>query len=312
MSNTMQVVTQAPEVRTHVDADGRQYRYVLINNPEAQTLAIHFSAFFGEWGNARPYRFAYQGYFHRLRLLEGATQHHWLFLCDEYGAESNGTYYTGERGDLFVERAMQALIPRTMAELRVGAHETITMGSSMGATAALKFGLLLRARGIIAISPHIDLDIAAMKCGRERHVAFICPDGRATSEHNHCYTRQIRSLIDGWDAVGQPPPRLFVQVCQDDRGVYQEQVVPLVAAWKRAGGEVDLDARATGGHTSDWATRELLLDAAARILSGEALEIAMYQTQEPYLGRLHRPPLSHRIRRSISATRKQIFKRLPP
>ena len=303
-------VTRAvPDVRTYRDSAGRPFRYILIDNPGAQTLVVHFSAFFGEWANARSYRFAYKGYFHRLRLFGGATQHHWLFLCDEYGAEFNGTYYTGVNGDLFVERAMQELIAGAMTELGVRAEETVTMGSSMGATAALKFGLLLRVRGIVAISPHIDLDVAAARCGRERHVAFICPDGEATSEQNHRYTRQVRSLIEGWRAEEERPPRLFVQVCQDDRGVYHEQVLPLAVAWKRAGGRVDLDERASGGHTSDWATRELLLDATARILSGEPLDITMYQTRQPYLGRLIRPPLSHRLRRSLSMTRKWILSR---
>jgi hypothetical protein len=298
--------SQPPEVRTHVDAEGRRYRYVLIANPEARTLAVHFSAFFGEWGNARPYRFAYQGYFHRLRLLGGATQHHWLFLCDEYGAESNGTYYTGEHGDLFVERAMYELIRRAMVEVGVGAHETVTLGSSMGATGALKFGLMLRLRGVVAVSPHIDLDIAADKCGRRRHVAFICPDGQEMSEANHRYTRQVRSLIEGWDSTSASPPRLFVQVCEDDPGVYREQVLPLAEAWGRAGGHVDLDVRTMGGHTSDWATRELLLDATAHILSGEALDIPKYQTRGPFLGQLARPPLSHRLRRSASLSRRWV------
>ena len=34
----------------------------------------------------------------------------WLFLCDSHGVNGNGTYYLGERGDRYVERAMHAVI----------------------------------------------------------------------------------------------------------------------------------------------------------------------------------------------------------
>ena len=65
------------------------------------------------------------------------------------------------------------------------AQTVVTMGSSMGATAALKFGLMLRVKGIVAISPHIDLDICAERQGRWRHVAVDLPDGDPLAPHNY-------------------------------------------------------------------------------------------------------------------------------
>jgi hypothetical protein len=104
----------AGQVREHHDAEGRVFRYVPIRHPGSRGLIVHFSAFFGEWGEARQYRDVFQGHFHRLRMLGDVPDYDFLFVCDEYGADHNGTYYTGERGDLFVERAMLDLIPAEM------------------------------------------------------------------------------------------------------------------------------------------------------------------------------------------------------
>lgn len=269
-------------VREHRDEHGRVFRYVHVRHPGARGLVIHFSAFFGEWGEAARYRAVFGGHFHRLRMLGDVEDYDWLFLCDEYGADANGTYYTGEAGDLFVERAMLAVIEKAAGESGVDASDLVTMGSSMGATAALKFGLMLGVKGIVAISPHVDLDICAVTQGRQRHVAFICPDGDPLAVHNQAYTRQVRRLLA--QPRPGPPPRLFVQACRDDTGVFAEQVEPLCAAWRDAGGEVTLDARRSGGHTSDHATKPLLLDVVACILAGSPFDVRRYQRARAFRG----------------------------
>ena len=272
----------AEKVREHHDEHGRVFRYVHVRHPGARGLVVHFSAFFGEWGDAAPYRKVFGGHFHRLRMLGDVEDHDWLFLCDEYGADGNGTYYTGEAGDLFVERAMLAVIGEAARESAVDASGIVTMGSSMGATAALKFGLMLGVKGIVAISPHIDLDICAVTQGRRRHVAFICPDGDPVAPHNWVYTRQVRRLVA--DPPHGLPPRLFMQACRDDDGVFREQVEPLCAAWRDAGGVVTLDARRSGGHTSEHATRAVLLDVVARILDGQPFDVRRYQRDRVFRG----------------------------
>ena len=65
------------------------------------------SAFFGEWGERREHRAQYSGYFHRMRMFWPLAEHSFLFLCDTFGADDNGTYYKGEDGDFFVERATE-------------------------------------------------------------------------------------------------------------------------------------------------------------------------------------------------------------
>jgi hypothetical protein len=273
----------AGQVREHRDAEGRIFRYVPVRHPGARGLVVHFSAFFGEWGDAPQHRKIFQGHFHRLRMLGDAPDYDFLFVCDEFGADGNGTYYTGEGGDLFVERAMLDLIRGQIEESGHGAGRTVTMGSSMGATGALKFGLMLGVKGIVAISPHIDLDVCAERQGRMRHVAAIVADGDPMAPHNWEITRQVRLLVERWQPP-PPPPRLFVQACRDDAGVYHEQVEPLCVDWARAGGSVTLDARRTGGHTSDHATRPLLLDAVGRILGDQEIDVVSYQRDRAFRG----------------------------
>jgi hypothetical protein len=274
----------AQQVREHRDAEGRVFRYVHVRHPGARGLVIHFSAFFGEWGDARPYRNVFQGHFHRLRLLGEVPDHDWLFLCDEYGADENGTYYTGEAGDFFVERAMLDVIGTIMKTSGITPASVVTAGSSMGATAALKFGIMLGLRGIVAISPHVDLDICASQQGRWRHVALICPDGDPLAVHNHVFTRQVAALVAQPARMGLLP-RLYLQACRDDDGVFKQQVEPLRSAWMAAGGEVHLDARARGGHTSDHATKPLILDVVAAILEGGRIDVSRYQRDRAFRGR---------------------------
>jgi len=295
----------SPSVSRYLDDRGRLFEYVHWPHAEATGLVIHFSAFFGKWGDAKPYRDQFQGYFHRLKMLGTCPDHNWLFLCDPYGAYQNGTYYLGEAGDLFVERATRAIIDQVVASSGVGTDELILLGSSMGGTAALKFGLDLQAKGIVAIGPHIDLDVCARLQHRFAEVAFTLPDGDPYNPANDPVTRAVRARLDAYPADA-PLPRLFLQSCEDDDGVHDEQVLPLVQAWQARGGQVELDARPVGGHTSDWATRALLLDVIERIGRGEPAPLDTYQCEPPYVGSLTRPPLEHRIRRRLSLLRKRI------
>lgn len=296
----------APDVEMHTDDAGRRFGFVHVAHPGATGLAVHFSAFFGAWGDAKVYRDQFQGYFHRLKMLGADESRNWLFLCDPYGAFANGTYYTGRAGDLFVERAMTRIIDLHLDRFGYRNQPLVTLGSSMGATAALKFGLDLDADGVVAICPHIDLDICAARQGRMAEVAWICPDGDPVAAHNRPLTRQIRGRLDTRPA-DRPLPRLFVQSCEDDDGVHTEQVVPLIARWRAHGGEVVTDFRPVGGHTSDYATAAVLRDAVGALADGRALDVARYRADSAYAGRLVRPPVSHRLRRAASLGRKRLL-----
>lgn len=293
-----------PQFRRYIDPQGRVFEHAYVDHGSAD-LAVHFSAFFGGWTEARRYRETFGGYFHRLKMLGTCPDRNWLFLCDSHGVERNGCYYLGERGDLFVQRAMLEIIRSTMAQRGDLPERVVTVGSSMGATAAITLALLLDLRGVVAISPHIDLDTSARMQGREAHVAFAVADGETQSPTNHPITRQIRALVEEREPE-RPLPRLFVQSCTDDVGVHHEQVEPLLSSWRAKGGACWLDERPSGGHTSDWATRPLLLDVIASLRSGEPPDVRSYQSDPIFAGGLMRPPFSHRMRGRVSRSMKSL------
>jgi pimeloyl-ACP methyl ester carboxylesterase len=229
--------------------EGRTYPYVLLPG-NGRSLCIHYSAFFGEWGDRRQLRAQFKGWFHRLRMFWPLADHHFLFLCDTYGADSNGTYYKGVNGDFFVERAMDSIQSDVAASLDVGPAQIVTLGSSMGATAALRFALRHGYAGAVGVSPHIDLDTSALRQGRLRHVAAIVGHDDVSDPELQPVTREVSRLVSST----RPLPRLVIQSMLDDHGVHEEQVVPLVESWMRGGGEVLTDFHLHGGHTSNYAS----------------------------------------------------------
>jgi dienelactone hydrolase len=238
-----------------VEIDGRLYNYVFYPG-DGDALCVHFSAFFGEWGDRRPYRALYQGYFHRMRMFWPLRSQRFLFLCDTFGADKNGTYYKGEDGDFFVERAMDQILDWIQEQQGVADERVVFMGSSMGATAAARFALKRQAAGAILVVPHLDLDLCARYQGRARHVAAMLGADDVEAPRHYPVTREIRDLAQNVPTR----PRLAVQSIRDDHGVHDEQVLPLVDSWARRGGVVELDERATGGHTSEYATADWFAD----------------------------------------------------
>jgi hypothetical protein len=265
----------------YVDPEGREFYYIHVDRGNSQ-LGVHYSAFFGDWGDAPKYRQTFGGYFHRLKILGSDVSIDWLFLCDAYGADENGTYYIGTKSDPFVENAILEILRIIGYGTRYPAKETVMIGSSMGATAALKFGLLLDAEGVIAISPHIDLDICARLQGRERHVAWVLNSGNTQDPEHYAVTRQIQNILTNKSEAAAILPQLFVQSCRDDDGVHFEQVIPLLARWSGLGGQVWFDDRRSGGHTSEFATRSLLLDVVHKILKNESIPISSYKWKRKY------------------------------
>jgi hypothetical protein len=241
--------------RRAVEIEGRLYNYVLYPG-DGDALCVHFSAFFGEWGERRPYREQFGGYFHRLRMFWPDTAHRYLFLCDTFGADANGTYYKGEGGDFFVERAMDRILADALEETATPPGRVVTMGSSMGATAAVRFALRHGYAGAVTLVPHFDLDLCARYQGRAPHVAALLGASDVEDPRHFPVTREIRDLA----ATVSPLPRLVVQSMADDHGVHQEQVEPLVALWRSRGGAVRADFRPEGGHTSEFATPEWFRD----------------------------------------------------
>ena len=260
----------------YVDPQGREFHYIHVNRGNSD-LGIHFSAFFGDWGDHPKYRQTFGGYFHRLKILSSDKNVDWLFLCDAYGADDNGTYYIGKYNDRFVELAVLEILNIIGFGSRYPANQSVMIGSSMGATAALKFGLLLQSKGIVAITPHIDLDICAKLQGRERHVEWVLDFGDTQSPDNYPITRQIRSILNEKIEHNLETPNLFIQSCRDDHGVHFEQVVPLIQEWRKSNSRVWFDDRRSGGHTSEFATRAVILDSTHNLLASSEISVLKYK-----------------------------------
>ena len=227
--------------------EGRTYEYVLYPGRRTDTC-VHFSAFFGEWGDRSENRSQYQGHFHRLRMFWPIAEFGFIFVCDTSGADGNGSYYKGEAMDFFVERAFDQIFDTALPE----ASSVVGIGSSMGATGALRFALRRGWLGAIAVTPNIDLDISAVLQGRRRHVAEILGHEDVQDKTAYGVTREIRELA----ATVPPTTHIVIQSICDDDGVHQEQVLPFVSQWAERGGTIRLDERSTGGHTSEYATQD--------------------------------------------------------
>lgn len=244
------------------EIEGRRYTYVLYPG-SGDTLCVHYSAFFGEWGDRHEHRAQFQGHFHRLRMFWPLARHHFLFLCDTFGADANGTYYKGESADFFVERAVEQIRRDVAGELGIGPERTVLLGSSMGATAAVRFALRDGLAGAIGVSPHLDLDLSAVHQGRRRHVAAALGREDVESPDLFPVTREIRDLV----ATVPPTPRIVLQSMADDRGVHAEQVLPFVEAYRARGGWVELDEHPVGGHTSEYATADWFAERIEQVLA---------------------------------------------
>lgn len=263
--------------KTYIDRESRSFHYLLIKRSNTNKVVVHFTAFFGDWGDRKEYKENYQGYFHRLKMLGQEEDFSSIFICDQYGFTKNGTYYLGENGDLFVERAVTEILETEFQNNNFSYSNAIMIGSSMGATAALKFGLKFNAKAIVAICPHIDLDICAKMQGREPHVAFVCPDSDPYKIENYVYTRQIRSQIDKHDK-SKFLPVLYIHSSKDDHGVHFEQVLPLAKSWQDKGGICYLDERSEGGHTSEYCHKKVILRVLSQLFAGLQIDIKELQS----------------------------------
>ncbi|NDG26296.1 MAG: hypothetical protein EB120_03860 [Proteobacteria bacterium] len=153
------------------------------------------------------------------------------------------------------------------------------IGSSMGACAALKFGIEFNCKAIISICPHIDLDICAEKQGRFEHVKFVLKDGNPYSQDNFPVTRRIRDLVHNRTIEGRKLPMLFMHSCKDDHGVHVEQVLPLVEAWHKAKSVVFFDERPYGGHGSDFCTKAMIVDLLRSLFEAKPIHVSKYRRE---------------------------------
>lgn len=215
--------------------------------------------------------------FHGFRFSSVHDQFDWVLLRDQFGYTQDGTYYGGRAGDLFVESAVNEFVSGIIAERRRLNPDVrfVMIGSSMGAFAAIKFAVLNRVPAF-GWSPHLDVEIAMNSCGRGPWVRH-CIEGGSPDEVEEYLHRMERVLVSH---SGQLPD-LILQAAKDDPFVYPEQVVPFVDRYRSGGGQVQLDLRESGGHSSTHAPDEYVIAAITSLASGTSLDLEAMRRLPP-------------------------------
>lgn len=252
---------------TFVSSEGVEVSY-LRRRHGSDTLVIWFSAFTRGPHLGRVLKVT-PG-FHGYKFSKSHDEFDWLLVRDSWGYTQDGTYYGGRAGDLFVERAVSECVQHFVEEQRRMNPRSVVvaMGSSMGAFAAIKFGVL---HGIPAFgwSPHLDVEIAMKYCGRGPWVRFCLEN--ASEADQVAYLERMKDVVDAHQTA---LPRLILQVAEDDPFVYPEQVTPFVDRYRSHGGSVQLDLRERGGHSSIHVPDEYIVSALRSLAAEHVLDLA--------------------------------------
>lgn len=184
--------------------------------------------------------------FHGFKAASTFEKFSFTLIRDDSGLTGDGTYYFGKANNPYVEEAIAELISFIQKQIQESSPKTpfIGVGSSMGAYAATKFGVMKNFNSVLAMVPHFDISAAVKYCGRKNWIDWAC-DG-ATQEEIDLYLSRLQDVLASHTG---PLPRLFVQSALDDVGVHSEQVLPFVLLYESKGGKVDCDFRTSGGHS---------------------------------------------------------------
>ena len=244
---------------------GAQIEYLIRDN-DSRTTVFWFSAFtqgprLGKILKSTPR-------FHGYRVSAESQEFNWVLIRDHAGFTNDGTYYGGTAGDLFIEDAVLELIlsmKQKFTEKRVDAR-FISMGSSMGGYAAVKFAALGELDSGFVYSPHFDMKIAMHNCGRRPWIEWCLRSG--TDSQKDEYLNRLQFVVEKKsDWISNID--LLVQATADDPYVYPEQVVPFIERFKAAGGTVELDLRERGGHTSIHTSNEYIYFVLSELSRGK-------------------------------------------
>lgn len=129
-------------LKTKIRLFQRKYKRLtyLFQRGTSKTLVVSFSGFAG----VGPARY---NYINTLKDLDA----HRLFILDDFGYQKCGSYYLGEQGEWFLPPMVMELIRKIQQEN--GINRIITVGSSKGGTAALFYGIQLKADCCIIGAP---------------------------------------------------------------------------------------------------------------------------------------------------------------
>lgn len=213
--------------------------------------------------------------FHGFKAASTFDDYSFTLIRDDSGLTGDGTYYYGKANNPFIEQAVSELITFIQNEIKQSSQITrfIGVGSSMGAYAATKFGILNNFHAVLAMVPHFDLSSAVKYCGRKIWIDWAC-DG-ATSIEINLYMSRLQNLVS--THTGKLPT-LFVQSAEDDIGVHDKQVLPFVALYEASGGSVQCDFRSSGGHSMVNASNQFICAVLDLLSLNKAFESGQFNS----------------------------------
>lgn len=205
--------------------------------------------------------------FHGFKAASTFDEFSFTLIRDDSGLTGDGTYYFGKANNPYIEVAIAELISYIQQQIQESSPNIpfIGVGSSMGAYAATKFGVMKNFNAVLAMVPHFDISAAVKYCGRKNWIDWACEG--APQEEIDRYLSRLQDVVISHTG---PLPRLFVQSALDDVGVHSEQVLPFVSLYESKGGKVDRDFRTSGGHSMVNASNQFI-NATLKLLASNKI-----------------------------------------
>lgn len=211
--------------------------------------------------------------FHGFKAAKSFQDFSFTLLRDDSGLTGDGTYYYGKANNPYIEVAISELISSIKTEVNQtnSKSQFIGVGSSMGAYAATKFGILNSFNSVLALVPHFNLEAAAKYCGRKRWIDWAIDNASEEDAEKYLYRLQTVVVENRANL-----PTLFLQSAMDDPGVHKEQVIPFIELYGDSGGVVFADLRKSGGHSMVNASNDFIHSALELLVNNEVFERGMF------------------------------------
>lgn len=214
---------QLKNEKIFTDGDS-QLKYLFVKNKKSDKLLVVFSGFPAE-GKQPSYNYVL-----KFKNLECNK----LYILDDFGNDTRGSYYLGKSKDFFIDRAVFQLIEDIRKSNGIEKRKVITSGSSKGGYAALYYAFKYGYGVSIAGAPQYLLGDYLAPQYHEKILEYI---SGGTSEEDVKFLNDV--LADEIER-SEKTPKVFIHVSKNEHH-YKDHVVPLVNQLKKLGITYDLN-----------------------------------------------------------------------
>lgn len=157
-----------------------------------------------------------------------------LYILDDFGNDSRGSYYLGENKNFFIERAVSQLIEKIASEKNIPLKNIITAGSSKGGFAALYFAFKNGYGTAVSGGSQVLLGNYLAIPGHENILSYIT-GGRSNKEVEY-----LNGVLLDLVTSTETSPHLYLHVGKNDHH-YQDHTIPLLDVLKSKDFKYNLD-----------------------------------------------------------------------